>query len=65
MITSTNPQTNRRKTKGPYDPTYHRDGTVTYWSVYHQRWVHRSRSISDEELAAAGDDRARIMRHLQ
>ena len=52
-----------RPKKGRYSATFHRDGTVTYWSVYLQQWV-RSSSISDEEIVAQGDDRARIIRHL-
>ena len=52
-----------RPKKGRYSATFHRDGTVTYWSVYLQQWV-RSSSMSDEEIAAQGDDRARIIRHL-
>ena len=26
------------KTNDAYKTTYHRDGTVTYWSVYLQQW---------------------------
>ena len=48
--------------RNKYSPKYHRDGTVTYWSVYQQVWVRSSR-ISDEELAAQGSDRERIIRH--
>ena len=48
----------------PYRPTYHRDQTVTYWSVYRQSWVRSSR-IPDAELAAMDTPtRARVMRHL-
>lgn len=32
-----------------YSARYHRNGTVTYWSVYRQQWVRSSR-ISDAEL---------------
>lgn len=53
-----------RAAKAPYDPTYHRDGTVTYWSVYRQVWV-RSVLVSGEELAAMDErTRARVIRHL-
>lgn len=46
-------------------PTLHRDGTVTYWSVYQQVWVSHAASIPDDELAAMGSRRrARVMRHL-
>ena len=43
--------------------TLHRDGTVSYWSVYDQRW-HRSRAIPDRELAAMDRaSRRRVSRH--
>lgn len=46
--------------------TYHRDGTVTYWSVYDQVWVHRAMEIEDGELAAMDhDERERVLAHLQ
>lgn len=47
-----------------YRPTYHRDGTVTIWSVYQQRWLRVSaRKVSDRELAAMPEAwRARILR---
>jgi hypothetical protein len=32
--------------------TTHRDGTVTYWSVYEQRWARHAHSVPDSELAA-------------
>ena len=45
--------------------TYHRDGTVTYWSVHDQAWVRRASSVPDKELAAmSGDERERVQRHL-
>lgn len=45
--------------------TLHRDGTVSYWSVYEQRWRRDlAGSIADRELAAMNDDeRERIRRH--
>lgn len=43
--------------------SYHRDGTVTYWSVYSQTWQRSSR-VSDAELAAMShDERERVLRH--
>jgi hypothetical protein len=32
---------------------FHRDGTVTYWSIYRQQWFNRipATEISDEELS--------------
>lgn len=48
-----------------FKTTYHRDGTVTYWSVYYQVWVRRASIVSDRELAAmSGDERERVQRHL-
>lgn len=45
--------------------TYHRDGTVTYWSVYNQVWVRRASSVPNKELAAmSGNERERVQRHL-
>lgn len=45
--------------------TYHRDGTVTYWSVYEQRWVVRAEQVPDRELATMGtEERERIISHL-
>ena len=43
--------------------TYHRDGTVTFWSVYRQQWV-RSGSLSDRELSSLSESElARVLRH--
>lgn len=53
------------KTKDPLHTILHRDGTVTYFSVYQQQWLRRSTWVSDEELAAQGKDRERMMHHLQ
>jgi len=45
--------------------TYHRDNTVTYWSVYQQQWVHRAASVPDRELAAMSSrERERVLRHV-
>lgn len=45
--------------------TCHRDGSITYWSVYRQQWVRRAEHISDSELAAMSFcERERVMRHL-
>lgn len=44
-----------------FHTTVHRDGTVTYWSVYEQVWNHRAEVVPDRELAAmSGDERKRI-----
>ena len=46
--------------------TYHRDGTITYWSVYSQVWVRRADNVPDRELAAMDRvERTRVQRHLQ
>ena len=44
--------------------TYHRDGTVTFWSVYQQAWSRcAAGQIDHAELAAMNDsERARIAR---
>ncbi len=48
-----------------YQPKCHRDGSVTYWSVYHQVWTERVRYVPDRELAAMPSaDRERVLRHL-
>jgi hypothetical protein len=47
-----------------YSPTLHKNGTVTYWSVYQRQWIRKARHINDEELTAQGADRCRIIRHL-
>lgn len=45
--------------------TYHRDGTITYWSVYQQVWIRHADEISDRELAAMNEsERERVIRHL-
>jgi hypothetical protein len=46
-------------------PTLHRDGTVTFWSVYDQVWYARVTALSDRELAAMGEPlRGRVQAHL-
>lgn len=44
----------------------HRDGDVTYWSVYRQTWVREHvTEISDREFAAMSDkERKLVDRHL-
>ena len=46
------------------EQTYHRDGTVSYWSVYQQVWVRRpADDIPDRELAAMTErQRCRVAR---
>lgn len=44
----------------------HRDGTVTYWSVYCQVWERRQADVPDQELAAMSkEERRRVIRHLE
>ena len=44
----------------------HRDGTVTYWSVYTQSWERRVTQIPTREFAVmAKAERSRILRHLE
>ena len=45
--------------------TYHHNKTVTFWSVYQQRWIVKARYVSDSELAAMGEkERTKIAKHL-
>jgi len=45
-------------------PICHKDGTVSYWSVYFQLGVSRSRFLPDCELVAmSARDRARVIKH--
>jgi len=45
-------------------PTFHRDNSVTFWSVYNQIWMRvPAEQISDDELAGMNfDERARVIR---
>jgi hypothetical protein len=48
-----------------YRTTYHRNGTVTYWSVYSQVWRRRASLISAADLAAMPEpERSRISRAM-
>lgn len=50
----------------PPKVTLHRDGRVTYWSVYRQVWVNKAEYIPDRELAAMdGKVRNRVMKHME
>ena len=44
--------------------TFHRDGTVSYWNIYQQRWVRRAAAdITATVLATFSDkERARVER---
>jgi len=44
---------------------FRRDGSLTYWSVYEQRWL-SAWAVPDRELAAMGEkERARVQRFLK
>lgn len=46
--------------------TLHKDGTITYWSVYNQQWEIRTWHIPDQELAAMSDkERQKVIKHLK
>lgn len=48
------------------DVTCHRDGSVTYWSVYTQCWLQHVYAVPDKALAAMrASERARVIRHLE
>lgn len=48
-----------------YKTTYHRDGTVTYWSVHQQTWKRHAAHVPNKELAAmSADEREKVLRHL-
>lgn len=53
-----------KTTTDPYRSTYHRDGTVTIWSVHQQRRLRvRASDISAETLASLSEtERQRIAR---
>ena len=41
------------KTKDPFHTTFHRDGTVTYWNVFQQRWTTKpAKDIPASHLAS-------------
>lgn len=45
--------------------TRHKDGTVTYWSVYSQQWVEHAHDVPDDELAAMSEkERGKVLSHL-
>ena len=54
------------KTNDAYKTTYHRDGTVTYWSVYLQQWqrvsAYELTNRRDDYASLSDDERRRISR---
>jgi hypothetical protein len=52
-----------KKTRSAYATRFHRDGSVTVWSVYSQQWL-RTSHPSHEVLASLDtSERARVIRH--
>jgi len=47
------------KKRSIYAPTYHRDGTITYWDVYLQQWVRCEAASISAATCATQDDRFR------
>ena len=41
-------------------PTYHRDGTVSYWNVYESWWERRPAQEIGDEVQAAHDEEFRL-----
>jgi len=57
---------NKTKSIRVLDTQFHRDGTITYWSVYKRVWVRRASTIENRELAAMGPiEREKVKCHLQ
>ena len=56
-----------RPKRDPYGNRYHRDGTVTYWSVYEQQWRRAEASVISAETLATmtASERDRIARHAE
>jgi len=54
------------KIKKEYKSTYHRDGTISYWSTYQQVWIRSpAAQISDEDfLAMPAKERDHVVRHI-
>ena len=56
--------TTTRPARDLFSAICHRDGTASYWAVYHQVWV-RSTRLPAEEWAARGDtEKRRLERHF-
>jgi hypothetical protein len=54
-----------KTTKRDFNTKYHRDGLITYWSVYRQTWVKCVSNIPNRELAAMSPrERDWVMKHL-
>lgn len=48
------------------EPTFHRDYTVSFWSVPYQQWQRRTwNQVSDRELAAMPSHHEMHIRHLR
>ncbi len=54
---------NLPRIKDGYRNTYHRDGTVSFWDVYQQRWVRLlAARISDQVLSTFSESARRRIR---
>lgn len=56
----------REKNRTSLRSICHKDGTVTYWSVYNRTWNERTLNVPDNELAAMSTkERERVVEHLE
>jgi len=53
------------KTADLYRTTYHRDGTITVWHVYLQRWVRTSQPTDAVLATLSPAERDRVIRHCR
>ncbi len=67
MLIDGRPQSVKPPVRKPgYQPTFHRDRTVSFWSVPYQAWQRRAWSqVSDRELACMHSHHAMRIRHLR
>ena len=52
-----------RPKKGPYDTTYHRDGSVTIWDCHAQGWIRTSRPSDEVLVSLSLDEREKVIAH--
>ena len=54
-----------RRNGDPYSTTFHKDGTITFWSVYDQSWVRHARDLDDADWSSMSPkERARVEKHF-
>ena len=54
------------RNRDPLRVRLHRDGTISYWSVYEQGWCHHQRTMPTRELAALPEpERTRVRLFLK